>query len=356
MAKAPTGPAEEQLHVSPGLADVLAELVFILAGLGGASRAAIVRLDKAGKYVDVVAHTLGRHHRYDASRAILNVSEDNPVLIFDEQEYAVKLANHPLREFAPTVKSLAVFWICENNIERWTMSIGNPSPAFFREDLSHSQVERLAKVIAKLIALDRNLTASAELARVEANNGKIQHAGEPDVALRLLLDTLVEKPLLRNRGQVAYIASRTWRKDLKEYQIRALVTVKAHGAEVAARFIAGELSKVVTRTFGRKFESVVPVPCGSSGRSNCLSYEIGREMARLLDVRFEPILVSDGAKPGSSHPAKNVALKPYKLTSVPSGNVLLVDDVASSGRHLELAYTVLSNSGANVNTAVWIAG
>lgn len=120
--------------------------------------------------------------------------------------------------------------------------------------------------------------------------------------------------------------------------------------------MARELAEIVRRTFGSKFDCVVPVPCGSSGRDICLSVEIGRELAKVLGCEFKNCLVTVGAKSGASHPSKSASLKPYKLTEMAAGNVLLVDDVASSGRHLELAYQALTAAGANVNTAVWIAG
>lgn len=342
---------------SERLADLLHDLVLVVAALAGATRCAITRHDKVEQMVDIVAHTLGRRHRYSAERISIVVSEDSPVCFLDEGEFKTSFANHPIRSYAPLIKTMAVFWVSENDEERWTLSIGNPSPAFTRDDLAQGQVERIARIIAKILAdggLSRCDCSVQPILTGFNENAKANP--DADIATKLLLDTLLEKPILRNRGKVAYVAARTWRKDIKEYQIRALTNVKSHAPQNAAKPVAKELAGLVMRTFGNRFDSVVPVPGGSSGREGCLSVEIGRELANLLQCKFENCLVTVGSKPGASHPSKSAQLKPYKLSAAPSANVLLVDDVASSGRHLELAYQALTTAGANVNTAVWIAG
>jgi predicted amidophosphoribosyltransferase len=59
---------------------------------------------------------------------------------------------------------------------------------------------------------------------------------------------------------------------------------------------------------------------------------------------------------GSSHPKTNVGRSPMRLEAAVVGDILLVDDVATSGRHLEEAALLLRNQNASVLPIAWIGG
>jgi predicted amidophosphoribosyltransferase len=60
------------------------------------------------------------------------------------------------------------------------------------------------------------------------------------------------------------------------------------------------------------------------------------------------------AERGGSFPKKSARLQPFRVTQMVEGPVLLIDDVASSGRHLQLAHRALTNNGLNVVAMAWI--
>ncbi len=62
-------------------------------------------------------------------------------------------------------------------------------------------------------------------------------------------------------------------------------------------------------------------------------------------------------EPGSSHPKTNAKRAPMRLAAPVEGPVLLVDDVATSGRHIEEASLLLRAQTAGAVLAVaWIGG
>ncbi len=99
---------------------------------------------------------------------------------------------------------------------------------------------------------------------------------------------------------------------------------------------------------------VVPVPGGSSGKDDAFSILLAKSVARQLDIKFLDVLINSDTV-GSSHPKKSAKLQPFQVREKVSGNVLIVDDVATSGRHIELA-TLAIRPLCNFCTAVvWIS-
>jgi PAS domain-containing protein len=171
---------------------------------------------------------------------------------------------------------------------------------------------------------------------------------------QFLVDTLVFKQALHTRRGCSYVTLRTWRKPIKDYQMRALVALKA---ALPASFVAqvGEEFAETARTLpgAERIGCVVPVPCGSSARTDCFSAKLARSIAQRLGVPCIEAL-SGSAETGASHPRKSAKLEAYSVTKRVKGTVLLVDDVASSGRHLELATNALRAARAAVIAMAWI--
>lgn len=169
-----------------------------------------------------------------------------------------------------------------------------------------------------------------------------------------LLDTLVSRQSVHHRNSVNYLSLRAWRKPLKQYQITALRSLKENPSEPFVGAIAREVAAASQRLFGRaSVGSVVPVPCGSSGRPDCLSVRVAQSVSTILKVPFLNILEPQGKK-GRSHPKNSARLAPYRVIGAANGPVLVVDDVASSGKHMELACSAIRDTGTAVTGIAWI--
>jgi adenine/guanine phosphoribosyltransferase-like PRPP-binding protein len=59
---------------------------------------------------------------------------------------------------------------------------------------------------------------------------------------------------------------------------------------------------------------------------------------------------------GVSHPKQNLKRPPLKLVRIINDPVLLVDDVATSGAHIEEAVSLLKPACGAVLPVVWIGG
>ncbi len=180
--------------------------------------------------------------------------------------------------------------------------------------------------------------------------------GEPTADF--LLETLVRRRALRSRNGVSYVTLRCWRQPIREHQIKALRALKRRQPALLAAEIAAEIADDVSSLFGASgFRAVVPVPCGHSGEGRCLSAEVARSLARLLALPVAHALALTH-EAGSSHPKTNAKRAPMRLAAPVEGPVLLVDDVATSGRHIEEASTLLRSqgSGSGVLAVAWIGG
>lgn len=176
-----------------------------------------------------------------------------------------------------------------------------------------------------------------------------------DTAGDFLLGTLNSRTSVRHRGGVAYIVFRTWSARIKSHQLTALEIVKQRRSPALIRQIATEIIGQMERLVSVKSLShVVPVPCGHSKGVGCFSVDLASEISRQLHVPLSDVLMQP-RRSGTSHPRKNTDLKSPSLSSDNRlGNVLLVDDVATSGRHIQLAVKKLEPISDHVTAIAWI--
>lgn len=189
----------------------------------------------------------------------------------------------------------------------------------------------------------------------EAKGAKYQATDTRDTAGRFLLSTLRRKTSIRHRKDVAFVTLRTWITNVKAYQIEALKIAKTNADEQLIEDISTEMAEHIRHLFGSShFHCVVPVPCGHSKQIECLSVKIARRVADMLKVPFSNLLQS-APRPGTSHPSKNASLKPPKIKGSERYNaILLIDDVATSGRHIELSVKSLRTVADHVTAMAWI--
>jgi PAS domain-containing protein len=179
-------------------------------------------------------------------------------------------------------------------------------------------------------------------------------ADSAGVVSDFLLATVIRQKRLLRRGAVPYHALVRWRASVKDAQVAALRAIKKDPCERFVNHVADDIAAAAGALYGRgTFRAVVPVPCGSSG-ANCLAARLASRTAKLLGVdlieAFAPL-----PEGGASHPKKNARRPTMKLAVQPDVPVLLVDDVATSGAHIEEASMLLRKSAPAVLPMVWIA-
>lgn len=171
-----------------------------------------------------------------------------------------------------------------------------------------------------------------------------------------LLDTLVRRRSIRQRKTANYLALRAWRQSIKPYQITALKALKQNIPREFPASIAAEIAEEVNALFGSAgFKAIVPMPCGHSRGDSCLSLEIARALGLVTGLPVIQAFLSEPVK-GVSHPKENLKRPPLKLARVINEPVLLVDDVATSGAHIEEAVKLLKPACGAVLPIAWIGG
>lgn len=180
--------------------------------------------------------------------------------------------------------------------------------------------------------------------------------GERSGPLAQFLDeTLVHSQRLYRRNDTSYLGIRRWRTAIKAHQIAALRALKGDLSDAFVTSVARQLAAAVRAVYGSPEACVViPVPCGHSG-DGCLSKRLGDALAAELGIAvldaFDPI---DVAK-GTSHPRTNGKRAPMVLRQRIEGPVILVDDVATSGSHIDEAAAALRRHAPSVWPVAWIA-
>lgn len=168
--------------------------------------------------------------------------------------------------------------------------------------------------------------------------------------------SLVWRPAFRSRNDVAYLVTRSWRADCKKADISELKRAKGCCAPEVLDAAAADVS-VVARTLGGPLTgwTVTTVPCGHSRRPDCFGKQLAQRVADQLELPFLQVW-ADRFVSGVSHPKEFVKLPALVWQADPPGPMLLVDDVATSGWHIEEGLNALRGRGVAALGLVWIGG
>jgi hypothetical protein len=349
-----------------GAAPYLARLLRVITQVLNIEGALLVRLE--GKRLDIVAswglpvHLLTSMELSDEGYKLLRSGGR-----FAKAAYDPVLRDKPFVATPPYWRSLIVTPVAspETGVElRFVGGSADPQPpsvSLLTSELFHDLLRVLSEQLRLIFDLAMAVTDAnrAEINRSELNRvAEPQHAfdfsARDDVVVRFLLDTLVVKNRTRSRNGLSYYALRAWRKAIKNEQIAAIKALKAAPHAVLEAQICHDVRHWIASTFGAKrFDAIVPVPCGHSG-ADCLSVRAARMLGAELGVpvveAFEPLAVA-----GSSHPKANVARPRMRLRQQVDGDILLIDDIATSGSHVEEAARKLRHEGNSVIAVSWIA-
>ena len=195
---------------------------------------------------------------------------------------------------------------------------------------------------------------SSERARMWQDNGLAAAGLDPSAAL--LFETLVSRPTLLHRNSVPYVAIRRWRCSVKPFQIDALRILKQNPPPRFVSAIVDDILAALDPMIGSAlYRYIVPVPCSRSAPNACLSTLLAEKLASRLQLITVHALSVAPAE-GSSHPKANVTRAPMRLLEPVNGPVMVVDDVATSGAHIEEAVRLLRPSAKAVFAVSWIGG
>lgn len=192
-------------------------------------------------------------------------------------------------------------------------------------------------------------------------HGRIKLSGRIELApggerVTEWLGGLVERPTIYSRNGVSYAVARNWRADAREGQMRELKKAKASSCCATCGAAVDAVADLLAKLFGSLETScVTAVPCGHSGRPDCLSRRLGEGVAARLGAPFVQCW-ADRYVSGVSHPKEFAKLPPLEWLNKPDRRTIVVDDVATSGWHLEEALTALRDAGVEAFGVAWIGG
>ena len=193
--------------------------------------------------------------------------------------------------------------------------------------------------------------------RLDGKNIRNPPSGFDDGAIvDFLFDTLPRHRCIRNRGDISYITIRSWSLPIKTHQIKAFAAIKRHAFDAAAARIAKEIHGEVERFAGFDgFSAIIPVPGGHSDPRSTFSVAVARALSQLAGL---PLINAFDHQQltGTSHPKANAQRPAMNLNTRINRPVILIDDVATSGRHIEECVNLLRGDCKTVLAIAWIGG
>lgn len=171
-----------------------------------------------------------------------------------------------------------------------------------------------------------------------------------------LLSALIYRPTIYQRNDIRWIAAHAWRAKAKAQGIAALKEAKRRLDPSLITEAAEPITALIRQLIGETpAQAMTCVPCGHSRRSDCFGKQLAHRVAELLGVPFIQVF-SDRPCAGVSHPRRSAKLPPLAQIGSPPRSVIIVDDLSTSGRHLEEVILALRRLGTAASAFVWISG
>jgi hypothetical protein len=171
-----------------------------------------------------------------------------------------------------------------------------------------------------------------------------------------LLGSVVHRPAIFRRNGIAWAAACAWRGAARVDDLAAFKRAKR---ELDERIVgeAGELMATLIRQLhsNRPADGVTCVPCGHSRRADCFGKQLAQSVADAFGLPFLPIF-ADRFCSGVSHPKEYAKLPPLQQIADPLPTMLIIDDLAVSGWHLEEWLLALRSLHASASAMAWISG
>jgi hypothetical protein len=172
----------------------------------------------------------------------------------------------------------------------------------------------------------------------------------------MLQRSLIYRPSIFQRNDIRWIAAHAWRSGVRERGIAALKGVKQDLDPQFLREVAASIAGLIRELFGGgPIGAVTCIPCGHSRRPDCFGKRLAQFVAEALDLPFVQVF-ADRPCAGVSHPKTSAKLPPLRQVASPFRSMIVVDDLATSGRHLEEAILALRRLGVAASAVAWISG
>jgi hypothetical protein len=172
----------------------------------------------------------------------------------------------------------------------------------------------------------------------------------------VLLGSLVYRPNVFRRNEIAWIAACAWRNAAKADDLTSLKRAKRE----IDQMLIGEASEVIAALIRQlrgepAADAITCIPCGHSRRPDCFGKRLAQGVARVLDLPFLQVF-ADRFCEGVSHPKEFRKLPPLEQIAEPLPSMLVVDDLSVSGWHVEESLLALRGRGVAASAVVWISG
>ena len=169
-------------------------------------------------------------------------------------------------------------------------------------------------------------------------------------------DRLVKRPVLRHRGDCAYLTVRSWRAATRSEDLAAFRREKQRKSPALIGWAAAEIARELAALLDPRPPWIVTsVAPGHSRERYSWAVLLAIAAAERLHLPFQELFQPRPDR-GSSHPRRNQALPPLRWAQIPTGPVLIVDDIATSGWHLEEALRMVRERDHPAIGVAWICG
>ena len=171
-----------------------------------------------------------------------------------------------------------------------------------------------------------------------------------------LLGSVVYRPTIFRRNEIAWVAACAWRSAAKADDLTSLKRAKRE----IDQMLIGEASEVTAALIRQlrgepAADAITCIPCGHSRRPDCFGKRLAQGVAEVLGLPFLQVF-ADRFCSGVSHPKEFVKLPPLQQIADFLPSMLVVDDLSVSGWHVEEMLLALRRLGVAASAVVWISG
>jgi predicted amidophosphoribosyltransferase len=161
---------------------------------------------------------------------------------------------------------------------------------------------------------------------------------------------------IRTRHDCKYFTLRAWKSNKKIHQIEFMKLIKLAPPKSFVRFVANEMSRFLSTLIGHNNKMIITsVPSGHSKTSNCLASILAQRIASNLKTNYVKLWL-DRPMPGSSYPRPLSERPNLEWIVVPKLPVVIIDDIVTSGSHMEECLTAVRAVGVGALGLAWIGG